>query len=47
VKQDPNKTALSADAELYDAPIPPEQLISLKNRIFIIVASLLALWTPW
>ena len=44
MKQDPNKTALSADAELYDAPIPPEQLISLKNRIFIIVASLLALF---
>jgi len=44
VKEDPNETALNAHTELHQAPLPPELLISLKNRIFIIVASLLALF---
>ncbi|MGD8893526.1 MAG: hypothetical protein PVF94_10900, partial [Desulfobacterales bacterium] len=44
MKEDPNETALNAHTELHQAPLPPELLISLKNRIFIIVASLLALF---
>ena len=44
MQENQNKTSLKTDTELHDAPLPPEQLISLKNRIFIIVASLLALF---
>lgn len=44
MQENQNKTSSNADSELHQAPIPPEQLISLKNRIFIIVASLLALF---
>lgn len=42
--KDQDNTALNADPKLLQAPLPPELLISLKNRIFIIVASLLALF---
>jgi EmrB/QacA subfamily drug resistance transporter len=44
VQKDQNKTALNAGNKLHEAPLPPELLISRKNRIFIIVASLLALF---
>jgi len=44
VQENQNKTALNAGTELHEAPLPPELLISLKNRIFIIVAALLALF---
>lgn len=44
MQKDPNKTSSTAATTLHEAPLPPEQLISLKNRIFIIVASLLALF---
>jgi EmrB/QacA subfamily drug resistance transporter len=44
VRDDPKKNSSNADTKLHEAPLPPEQLISLKNRIFIIVASLLALF---
>jgi hypothetical protein len=44
VQKDQNKTALYAYSELHEAPLPPELLISRKDRIFIIVASLLALF---
>jgi EmrB/QacA subfamily drug resistance transporter len=44
VQEDQNKTALNADTELHEAMLPPELLISRKNRIFIIVAALLALF---
>jgi EmrB/QacA subfamily drug resistance transporter len=44
VQKDQNKTSSTAAPTLHEAPLPPEQLISLKNRIFIIVASLLALF---
>jgi len=44
VQDDPNKTALNAATELHETPLPPELRISRKNRIFIIVASLLALF---
>jgi len=44
VHKDQDNTALNADPKLLQAPLPPELLISLKNRIFIIVASLLALF---
>jgi hypothetical protein len=44
VQKDQNKTALNANIELHEAPLPPELLISRKNRIFIILAALLALF---
>ena len=44
MQEDQNKTALNADTELHEALLPPELLISRKNRIFIIVAALLALF---
>jgi len=44
VQENQNKTALNADTELHEASLPPELLISFKNRIYIIVASLLALF---
>ena len=44
MQKNQNKTALNADTELHKAPLPPELLISFKNRIFIIVAALLALF---
>ncbi len=44
MQKDQNKTSSTAAPTLHEAPLPPEQLISLKNRIFIIVASLLALF---
>jgi len=44
VKDASNKTTSNAPDEPYQVPLPPERLISLKNRIFIIVASLLALF---
>ncbi len=42
--KDPIITAQDADTEHLEVPLPPELLISRKNRIFIIVASLLALF---
>ena len=44
MQDNPTKTALNAVTELHEAPLPQELLISRKNRIFIIVASLLALF---
>ncbi|MFC1516471.1 MFS transporter [Thermodesulfobacteriota bacterium] len=44
MQENPTKTAVNADGALREAPLPPELLISRKNRIFIIVASLLALF---
>ena len=44
MQDDPTKTALNAVTALHEAPLPPELLISRKDRIFIIVASLLALF---
>ena len=44
MKDASKKTASNAPDEPYPVPLPPERLISLKNRIFIIVASLLALF---
>jgi EmrB/QacA subfamily drug resistance transporter len=44
VPKNPNNTSLSASTRIRQAPLPPELLISLKNRILIIIASLLALF---